>query len=128
MDHEKREMKNKITILTLCAMLFALCVSAEAQQLGKIPRIGFLSGAPLSSIESRVDAFRQGLHDLGYVEGKTIVVEWRSAEGKSERLRLLADELVNLKVDVMVVAGGEPVAHAAKQTTQAIPIVNGQCL
>ena len=116
-------MKNKITILTLCAMLFALCVSAEAQQPGKIPRIGFLSGAPLSSIESRVDAFRQGLHDLGYVEGKTIVVEWRSAEGKSERLRLLADELVNLKVDVMVVAGGEPVAHAAKQTTQAIPIV-----
>jgi putative ABC transport system substrate-binding protein len=107
----------------LCAMLFAFCCSAQAQQPGKIPLIGFLSGAPLSSIQSRVDAFRLGLRDLGYVEGKTVAVEWRSAEGQSERLRLLADELVGLKVDVLVVAGGEPVAHAAKQATQAIPIV-----
>jgi putative ABC transport system substrate-binding protein len=103
-------------------LLLALCVSAEAQQ-PKISRIGFLSGAPLSSIQNRVNAFHQGLRDLGYVEGKTIAVEWRSADGKSERLRPLAQELVDLKVDVMVVAGGEPVAHAAKQTTQAIPIV-----
>jgi putative ABC transport system substrate-binding protein len=116
-------MRNKVFCFGVCAMLLALCFSAWAQQSAKLSVVGFLSGAPLSSIQSRVDAFRQGLRDLGYVEGKTVVIEWRSAEGKSDRLRLLANELVGLKVDIIVVAGGEPVAHAVKQATQAIPIV-----
>ena len=80
-DREK-DMKKKITVLTLCAMLFALCSSAEAQQPTKIPRIGYLTGTSLSTNPARIEAFRQGLRELGYVEGKNIVIEWRSAEGK----------------------------------------------
>jgi putative ABC transport system substrate-binding protein len=115
-------MKKKNTILTLCAMLLALCVSAEAQQPTKIARIGYLSGTSYSANSARVDAFRQGLRELGYVEGKTIVVEWRYAEGKLDRLPALAAELVRLKVDV-IVASAPPPTRSAKQATATIPIV-----
>ena len=97
-------------------------VAVEAQQPTKIPRIGFLFGSPLSIASARIEAFRQGLRELGYVEGKSIVIEWRSAEGKLDRLPSLAAELVRLKVDVIVTAGPLP-TRAAKEATTTIPIV-----
>lgn len=80
-------------------------VVAQAQQPAKVPRIGYLTVASLSSNVARVEAFRHGLRELGYVEGKNIVIEWRSAEGKFERQGDLAAELVRLKVDVIVTSG-----------------------
>jgi len=115
-------MKKTITVLTLCAMLFALRVSAEAQQPTKVARIGFLNAPPIASIPARIDAFRQGLRELGYVEGKNIVIEYRSAEGKAERVPDLAAELVRLKVDV-IVSSGPTSTHQAKKATSTIPIV-----
>ena len=78
-------MKRKITGFALATLLLALSFPAESQQPTKVPRIGYLSGASLSAIPGRIEAFRQGLRELGYVEGKNIVIEWRSAEGKPER-------------------------------------------
>jgi putative ABC transport system substrate-binding protein len=104
---------------SLSAMLLALCVSADAQQPTKIPRIGFLGSF---SSSARIGAFRQGLRELGYVEGKNIVIEWRHHEGKLDRLPALAAELVRLKVDIIVTAGA-PAARAAKEATVTIPIV-----
>jgi putative ABC transport system substrate-binding protein len=118
-------MSKTIICLALSAVLFALSVSAEAQQPTKIPRIGFLAGNSLSSLAARVEAFRQGLRELGYVEGKNIVIEWRSAEGKNDRLPALAAELVHLKVDVIVTAGPLP-TRPAKEATATIPIVMAQ--
>ena len=100
-------------------------VKAEAQQLKKVPRIGFLSGSPPSSIKDRTEAFRQGLRDLGYVEGKNIVIEWQSAEGKRDPLPALAADLVRLKVDLIVTAG-PLVTRAVKEATSTIPIVMAQ--
>jgi putative tryptophan/tyrosine transport system substrate-binding protein len=114
-------MKKKITVLTLCAMLFALCGSVDAQQPKKVPRIGFLSLAPGGPRQTH-EAFRQGLHDLGYVEGRTIVVEYRAAADKADQLPALAAELVGLKVDLIVAAGSQAV-HAAQRATKSIPIV-----
>jgi putative ABC transport system substrate-binding protein len=108
--------------LTLSAMLFALCLRAEAQQPGKVSRIGYLAGGSLSSNAARREAFRQGLRELSYVEGKNIVIEWRFADGKLDRLPALATELVRLKVDIIVTSGGAG-TRAAKQATSAIPIV-----
>ena len=126
MDRDiKKDMKKKITVLTLCAMLYALCLPAQAQQPTKIPRIGFLSVTLLSTISPRIEAFRQGLRELGYVEGKTIVIEWRSAEGKLDRVPALSAELVRLKVDV-IVTGGATDTRAAKDATNTIPIVMAQ--
>jgi putative ABC transport system substrate-binding protein len=107
------------------AMLLALFVAAEAQQPKKVPRIGYLSGSPPSAIAEHNEAFRQGLRELGYMEGKNIVIEWRSAEGKRDRLPALATELVHLKVDVIVTAG-PLVTRAAKEATSTIPIVMAQ--
>ncbi len=118
-------MKKIIVGLTLSAMLLALSNSASAQQTAKVPRIGYLSGSPPFSIAERIEAFRQGLRDLGYVEGKNIVIEWRSAEGKRDRLPALATELEHLKVDV-IVTGGPLVTRAAKEATVTIPIVMTQ--
>jgi len=118
-------MKKKITVLTLCATLFALCLPAEAQQPTKIPRVGYLAANSLSDISARVEAFRQGLRELGYVEGKNIVLEWRSSEGKFDRLPALAAELVRLKVD-MIVTPGAPATRAAKAATITIPIIMSQ--
>src|SRR5207253_1112658 len=91
-----------VLCFTLCALLFALCMAAEAQQ-PKIPRIGYLTNASLTS--ARRENFRQGLRELGYVEGKNIVIEWRTGEGNLDRQRSLAAELVHLKVDVIVAVG-----------------------
>jgi ABC-type uncharacterized transport system substrate-binding protein len=115
-------MKIKMTILALCAMLFALCSSAEAQQPTKVSRIGYLAAAPFSAITYRTEAFRQGLRELGYLEGKTIIIEWRSSEGKRDRGPALATELIRLKVDVIVTAGAGA-TRPAKAATTTIPIV-----
>jgi ABC-type uncharacterized transport system substrate-binding protein len=103
-------------------VLFALCYSADAQQPTKIPRIGFLTGASLSSQNARNEAFRQTLRELGYVEGKNIIIEWRSYEGKRDLLPAFAAELVRLNVDV-IVAGGSGDIKAAKEASATIPIV-----
>jgi putative ABC transport system substrate-binding protein len=103
-------------------MLLALSFPAAAQQPKKVPRIGFLSGASPSALAGRVEAFRQGLRDLGYVEGKNIVIEYRYAEGKLDRLPALAAELVHLKVDVILTTAPRP-TRSAKQATSTIPIV-----
>ena len=110
--------------VALCAMLFALCVPAQAQQPKKTPRIGYLVFVPASSplIRQRIEAFRQGLRELGYVEGKDIVIEYRHAEGKLDHLRALADELVGLKVDIIISTGGTA-TRAAKEATSTIPVV-----
>jgi putative ABC transport system substrate-binding protein len=94
--------KVKVIGVVLCALLFAVRVSAEARQPKKVPRIGFLNASSPVSVAARVDAFRQGLRDHGYMEGKNIVVEYRHAEGKQGRLNELADELVRLRVEVIV--------------------------
>ena len=98
-------MKKKITVLTLCAMLFALCSSADAQQPGKVSRIGFLDTSTASGSAVLVEAFRQELSKLGWIEGKNITIEYRFAEQKPERLPELAADLVRLKVDLIVVSG-----------------------
>ena len=118
-------MKKGIVCLALGAVLFALGLSAEAQQAKKVPRIGYLSATTPSVISDRTEAFRQGLRELGYVEGKNIVIEWRYAEGKLDRLPALAAELVALKVDV-IVTGGSGATRPAKQATVTIPIVMTQ--
>jgi putative tryptophan/tyrosine transport system substrate-binding protein len=115
-------MKRKIAVLTLGATLFALCVSVEAQQPAKIPRIGYVTGVSSSGESPRVEAFRQGLRDLGYVEGKNIALEYRYADAKFDKLPALADELIRLKVDVLVVSTTFAV-QAAKNATKTIPIV-----
>src|SRR5215469_6050336 len=92
-------MRRRIFCFALCALLFALCFSAQAQQSTRIPRVAYLTAAPLSAMTDRIDAFRQGLRELGYVEGKKIVIEWRSPEGNPDRIPTLAVELVRLKVD-----------------------------
>jgi putative ABC transport system substrate-binding protein len=107
--------------LALCAMLLALCLPVWAQQPTKLARIGYLVG-PSSASSARYDAFRQGLRELGYVEGKNIVVEWRSSEGNRDRQRALVAELMRLKVDVIVAVGGGDV-RIAKEATATIPIV-----
>jgi putative tryptophan/tyrosine transport system substrate-binding protein len=120
-NEERKDMQKKITILALTAMLFALYVSAEAQQVGKVYRVGYLSGGFARSTFN-IDAIRRELRELGYVEGKNISFEARYAEDKSERSPALADELVRLKVDV-IIAGGSNDTRAAKKATQTIPIV-----
>jgi putative ABC transport system substrate-binding protein len=113
--------KNAIRI-ALCAVLFALSFPTHAQQPTKIPRIGLLlTGTPSSSSYS-LEAFRNGLRDLGYVQGKNILIEYRYAEGKPDRLPSVAAELVRLKVDVIVTTGTPP-SQAAKTATTTIPIV-----
>jgi len=106
---------------TLAGGLLAAPLAAEAQQAAKVPRIGYLANNLAVNPHLR-EAFRQGLRDLGYVEGRNVVIEYRSAEGKSERLPTLAAELVALDVDV-IVAPGTPLALAAKQATRTLPIV-----
>jgi putative ABC transport system substrate-binding protein len=110
--------------VALCALLFAPCPSVEAQQSTKIPRIGYLQ-IPASPNPARREAFLQGLRELGYVEGKNIVIEYRSSEGKPDRLPALAVELVRLKVDIIVTSGAT-VTRAAKEATLTIPIVMRQ--
>ena len=114
--------KARLLSILIAVALVAVGVIAEAQQSTKVPRIGFLTGVSLSANSGRTEAFRQGLRDLGYVEGKNIFIEWRSAEGKADRLPGLAAELVRLKVEV-IVTGGSTSNRAAKEATTTIPIV-----
>jgi putative ABC transport system substrate-binding protein len=121
-ERAEKNMNRKITVLTLCAMLFALCASATAQQPTKVPRIGYLGGVSLSANTARHEAFRQGLRELHYLEGKNIVIDWRSADGKLERLPALATEMVRLNLDVIVTSGASA-TRAAKEATNTISIV-----
>jgi putative tryptophan/tyrosine transport system substrate-binding protein len=115
-------MKKKVTVL-LSALLFVFCFSAEAQQPKKLPRIGYLvtAGDP-GNLDSPDKAFRQGLRELGYVEGENILIEYRYLEGKRDRIPSLVAELVQLKVDALV-ASTPPAIRAAKEATKTIPIV-----
>src|SRR5262245_65225440 len=104
-------------------LALSMCVAplvSEAQQMGKVPRVGVLLLAPLSARPQQWEAFRQGLRDHGYVEGRSILIEFRSAEGKPDRLAELAAELVKLNVDVIVASGTEP-TQAAQKATRSIP-------
>src|SRR2546426_11782242 len=112
----------KITGLAIGALLLALSYHAEGQQPTKISRVGYLNAGSASTNPARIEAFRQGLRELGYVEGKNIVIEYRAAEGKLDRLPALAAELVHLKVDVIVTAG-PPGTRAAKEANVTIPII-----
>jgi putative ABC transport system substrate-binding protein len=114
-------MTKKIIFLALCALLLAPCSAVEAQQTGKIFRIGFLDSSTASGMAGLLDAFRQGLNKLGWIEGKNIIIEYRFAEQKNERLPELAADLVRLKVDVIVAAW--QAAASAKKATTTIPIV-----
>jgi putative ABC transport system substrate-binding protein len=114
---------NSVFRSSLGAMLFALCSLVSAQQPARIPRIGILAPLSASFFSARLEAFRQRLRELGYVEGKNIVIEIRYADGKLERMSDLAAELVQLKVDVIVTAG--PGILAAKKASTTIPIVFG---
>src|SRR5262245_58155980 len=112
----------------IAAIVLALALiggKVDAQQPKKVPRIGYLTVAPLSANMARVEAFRQGLRELGYVEGKNVIIEWRSADGKVERQDELAAELVRLKVD-LIVASGPTMTRSAKDASATIPIVMAQ--
>jgi putative ABC transport system substrate-binding protein len=119
-----RPMTRKILLCLLTTVLM-ITGAAQAQQQRKVPRIGYLAATSPSINPARFEAFRQGLRDLGYMEGKNIVIEWRFAEGKSDRLAAFADELVRLKVDV-IVSGGSTATQAAKEATSTIPIIMSQ--
>jgi putative tryptophan/tyrosine transport system substrate-binding protein len=108
--------------LALGSILLALGLPAQAQQPRKISRIGYLSGGDPVSRGYRIEAFRQGLKELGYTEGKNIIIEYRFAEARSDRLPELARELIGLKVDI-IFAGGTPATEAAKNATRTLPIV-----
>ncbi len=114
-----------VFICLLLTILLLTGLPAEAQQPTKNPRIGYLSGSSPSTSPARREAFWQGLRELGYVEGKNIVIEQRYAEGKFDRLPALAAELVRLKVDIIVTAGPQT-TRPAKQATSTIPIVMAQ--
>jgi len=115
-------MKRFVGLFAIFVTLAAWGAVALAQQQKKVPRIGFLTTLSPSTISDRIEAFRQGLRELGYVEGKNIVIEWRYAEEKLDRLPALVSELVGLKVDV-IVTGGTAATRPAKQATVTIPIV-----
>jgi putative ABC transport system substrate-binding protein len=123
-DNLKSKIENlKWARIVALGVAVALCGAvAQAQQPKKVPRIGFLFNLSPSAAAARGEAFRQGLRELGYVEGKSIVIEWRYAEGKLDRISALAAELVHLKVD-LIVTSGPSVTRAAKEATVAIPIV-----
>lgn len=111
--------------LSIIAFLFLVSAVAQAQQRSKNPLIGYLSGNSRSSESARTEVFRQGLRELGYAEAKNILIEWRFAEGKLERLSTLAVELVNLNVDI-IVTGGTGSTRSANEATNTIPIVMTQ--
>src|SRR5215470_17745028 len=118
----RKSVHKEIVCVVFGALLLALGASAEAQQPKRIPRIAYLSSASASSQVTQLEAFRQGLRELGYSEGKNIVIEERYAEGKRDRLSEFAAQLVHLKVDI-IVTGGPTVTRFAKAATSTIPIV-----
>ena len=114
--------KAGVLSILFVVVLLAFAVIAEAQQPKKVPRIGYVGGVSLSANTARHEAFRQGLRELHYVEGKNIVIDWRSADGKIERFPALAAEMVRLKLDV-IVTSGPTATRAVKEATNTIPIV-----
>src|SRR5215468_8496970 len=124
MDRGKeKDMTKKITVLALCAVLFALCFSTEAQQPKKVPRLGYLSSQDLVSESGRAEAIRVALRERGFIEGQNIAFEYRFAERMVDRSPELAAELVRVKVDVIVASGGPRLIQAAKNAIKTIPIV-----
>jgi putative ABC transport system substrate-binding protein len=111
-----------VLCFSLCVMLFALCSSADAQQ-QKVPRIGYLSSGDAATESARSEPIRLALRELGYIEGQNVVTEYRFAEGKLDRAPELVAELVRLKVDIIVAAGGDLWIRAAMNATKTIPIV-----
>ena len=124
-DNPKSTIQNpKWVGIFAIALTFALCGAvAEAQQPKKVPRIGYLVSTEPGRDSSRSEAIRLALRELGYIDGQTIAIEYRYAEGKLDRFAELAAELVRLKVDIIVVAGGTLLVQAAKNATKTIPIV-----
>ena len=122
---QRKHIKKKITVFFILVALLAPCSSASAQQPAQTVRLGALLASSASAEKSRIEAFREGLRDLGYIEGKNIVIEWRYADLKLDRLLELAAELVRLKISI-IVTGGSTSTRAAKQVTTTIPIVMGQ--
>ena len=118
-------MARKLSIFIFVTVILASVLFAHAQQPTKIPRIGFLAAGAALSASTRIEAFRQGLREFGYVEGKDIVIEYRNAAGKLDQVPRNAVELVRLKVDVFVTAGPTD-TRAAKEATSTIPIVMAQ--
>jgi putative ABC transport system substrate-binding protein len=123
-DNRKSRVQNLkwAGLSAITCVLVAVGAVAQAQQPTKVPRIAYLTADSLSGMSTRTEAFRQGLRELGYVEGKNIIIEWRSAEGELDRLPALAAELVRLKVDV-IVTGGQGATRPVKEATSTIPIV-----
>ncbi|MGZ8530920.1 MAG: ABC transporter substrate-binding protein [Candidatus Binatia bacterium] len=121
-NERRKTMRRKVVFSLLITVLLTAAPLAEAQQPAKMFRIGVLTGSSLSSQSARNEAFRQGLRELGYVEGKDILIEWRSYEGNRERQSKLVDELVRFKVDVLVAVGSGDI-QIAKEATSTIPIV-----
>src|SRR4029434_4806036 len=119
---EKKNMRKRITLWLLATLFLANVSLADAQQPGKIFRIGYLENSTASGSAVLVDAFRQEMTKLGWIEGKNIAIEYRCSELKAERLPELAADLVRLNVD-LIVTTGEPPALAAKRATTNIPIV-----
>ena len=115
--------KAAVPSILVAVVLLALGVIAEAQQPKKVPRIGYLSAVDPATESTRSEAIRLALRELGYIEGQNIAIEYRYAEGKRDRFPELAAELVRLKVDIIVVAGGDTLIRAAKNATKTIPIV-----
>jgi hypothetical protein len=115
-------MKAAARLAALMLGLFVALLAAEGQQAGKVPQLGYLTAQSLASVAAAREAFRQGLQELGYIEGTNIAIEYRFAEEKLERLPALAAELVRLKID-LIVAHTAPAALAAKNATMMVPIV-----
>jgi ABC-type uncharacterized transport system substrate-binding protein len=118
-----RSKKAKVLCFALCAMLFALCSSAAAQQPTKVPRIGYLSNADPVAESTRFEAIRLALRERGYIEGENIVTEYRYSEGKRDRVPELAADLARLKVDIIVVSGADATIRATMNATKTIPII-----
>jgi putative ABC transport system substrate-binding protein len=122
-ERAEKNMTRKITVLTLCPLLLALSLPAEAQQPKKVPLIGYLASRDPATESTRSERVRLALRELGYIEGQNIAFEYRYAEGKRARYPELLAELVHLKVDIIVAAGGDILIQAAKNATKTIPIV-----
>src|SRR5215510_9650913 len=117
----RAEPVNKRVLVSFVAILIlAVVQTVGAQQPKKVPRIGYVTVASRSTILARIDAFQQGMSDLGYVEGKNILIEWRFGDGKPDRLPALSEELMQLKVDV-IITGGPISTRRAKEVTASIP-------
>jgi putative tryptophan/tyrosine transport system substrate-binding protein len=121
-DQDRKNMTSRLACYTLCALLCVSSYPAEAQESKNIPRLGFLSAGAGQDDRDRLAVFREGLRELGYVEAKNILIEYRFADGKLDRLPELAAGLARLNVNIIVTAGNEAV-QSAKNATQTIPIV-----